>query len=456
MKFVLALIVTALFLTGCPAAQQNSRRPVQGGLLFDQAGIVEQADELHGLLEHYRDQFGVELVVATVGSTSGMEINAYAQKLFSQWRIGENHDGKGILLLVANDTGEGRLEISYELEHVLTDLMCGRIIRHQIRPFWEMDMIYVGMMDAVFLLSERCRLLTLDRSTASEKAHLEDEFLSGGGGASLPVQFGLGYETKVRLPAGERVQFGPGRTPLETVEKFRLAMSSGINDNSLEMYTPQTQVFFAMEPTLTREYRTYADIISACGPLEVNDEGTRAVVQMQENCRDRFPIFCLKGREGWRLDWVTFFHSHGRRLKGGWTLHRIPTGYEHLIPGTRKVAKWCSRLPVKVDRRVDFRLQIQEAERLLEMNPGSPEHHLQLADLYLSCWRWPDALRLYSRAVAMAPDDPRCLAALAEAKYYLYLMKSARRNYQKLASFPQWRQKSVRRLEQIENWLGDG
>jgi uncharacterized protein len=448
-------VVIALCTTGCPT-QGGSQRPSEGGLLFDGAGIVQQADELRRVLEHYRNQFGVELVIATVESSSGMEINPYAQKLFSEWRIGENYGGKGILLLVSNDTGEGRLEISYELEHILTDLMCGRIIRNQVRPFWEMDMIYVGMLDAVFLISERSRMLSFDRSTAAEKARLEDEFLSGGGGVTLPVRFDLGYEAKARLSGDDRLRYGPGRTPLETVEEFRSAMSSGINDNTLGMYTPQTQVFFRMEPTLTREYRTYAEIISKCGPFRINSDGTRAVVQMQESCKDRFPIFCLKNREGWQLDWVTFFHSHGRELKGGWTMHRIPTGYEHLIPGTKKVAQWCSRLPVRVDQKADFRRQVGEAEQQLKIHPNSPDHHLQLADLYLSCWRWPDALRLYSRAVALSPDDPRYLAALAEAKYYLYFMKSARKNFQKLRGYPQWRSRSAIRLKEIQRWLGDG
>jgi hypothetical protein len=456
MKWIYALLTAvALLATGCPA-QKDAKRPSEGGLLFDQAGIVQQTDALRRVLEHYRDQFGVEMVIATVDTLPGMEINAYARRLFNQWRIGEKHGGKGILLLVANDTGEGRLEISYELEHILTDLMCGRIIRNQVRPFWEMDMIYVGMLDAVFLISERSRMLAFDSSTASEKARLEDRFLSGGGGVTLPIRFGAGYEVKARLPDDDRVRFGPGRTPLETVEKYRSAMGGGINDNTLEMYTPRTQVFFAMEPTLTREYRTYAEIIARCGPFDVRSDGARAVVQMQESCKDRFPIFCLKGPDGWRLDWVTFFHSHGRELKGGWTMHRIPTGYEHLIPGTEKVAQWCSRLPVKIDPKADFRRRVREAERQLKENPGSTDPYLRLADLYLSCWRWPDALRLYSRAVAMAPDDPRCLAALAEAKYYLYFMKSARRNYQKLAAYPQWRSTSTKRLEQIRRWLGDG
>lgn len=445
-------MTVALFSTGCPS-QNGSQRPVEGGLVFDQAGIVEQADQLRRVLDTYRRQFGVEMVIVTVDSIAGMDINQYTHELFSKWRIGETYGGKGILLLVAADTGEGRFEISYDLEHIITDLMCGSIIRNQVRPFWEMDMVYVGMLDAVFQISERSRLLAYDRSTSSEQARQDDQFLSGGGGVTMPVDFGLGYETKMRLSADDRIQFGPGQTPIEVAEKFKLAMSNGINDNTLEMYTPQTQVFFAMEPTLTKEYKTYAEIIAKGAPFDVESDGARAVIQMREDYLDRFPIFCRKNNDGWQLDWVTFFHSHGRELTGGWTMHRVPVGYEHLVSGIHKVAKWCSWLPVKVNQKTDIRLQVREAERLLKEKMDSPDRHIDLADLYLYCWRWPDALRLYSRAVALSPEEPRYLAALADAKFYLYLMKSARKNYRQLRDYPKYRRHSIQRLKEIKRWL---
>ncbi len=453
MKWILTLL-TAVVLCVIGCTQQNgSQRPSNNSLVFDQAGIVEQTDELHRVLDIYRNQFDVEMVIVTIDSITGMDINQYAQELFNNWRIGEKYDGKGVLLLVAADTGEGRLEISYNLEHIFTDLMCGRIIRNQVRPFWEMDMIYVGMLDAVFLISERSRLLAYDQSTSSEQAHRDDQFLSGGGGVTLPIDFNLGYESKTRLSTEDRTRFGPSQTPMDVVEKFRLVMSSGINDNTLEMYTPYTQVFFVMEPTLTKEYKTYAEIIAKGAPFDIKSDGTRAVIQMRKDCQDRFPLFCLKTNAGWQLDWVTFFHSHGRKLTGGWSMHRVPIGYEHLLPGTNKVAKWCSWLPVKVNQEVDIRLQVSEAERLLMENIDSPDRHLHLADLYLSCWRWPDALRLYSRAVALSPKEPRYLAALAEAKYYLYYLKSARKNYLKLKDYSKWRSHSIKRLDEIQSWL---
>jgi hypothetical protein len=441
------------YLFGC--SDNADRRPSPDGLLFDTAGIVEQGEMLARILTDYRDRFGIELIITTGSGPDFDDINAHAQALFSEWRIGSNFDGRGLLLVVDAQRGKGRLEVSYDLEHVFTDFLCGRIIRNQVRPFWEMDMIYVGMLDAVFQISERSKLLALEESVASTRAQEADRFLSGGGGVTTPIDFGVGREVKKRLKPEQRQVYGPGTTPEDVLARFADAMAQGVNDNTLEMYTPATQVFFAMEPTLTSEYQTYAAIISDGKPYTVRSDDHRAVIQMRLDLARRIPIFCRKSPNGWQIDWVTLFHSHGKSLEGEWIMHRVPKGYTHLIEGVDNVQNWATRLPVTIDSSIDFRIQVREAERLLEQEPLAPDRYVHLADLYLSCWRWPDALRLYAQAAALAPDKPRYLADLAEAKYYLYFLESAGKNYHQLQRFPEWQSLSARRLKQIDWFLGE-
>ena len=367
--------------------------------------------------------------------------------------MGSQYEGRGLLLLVEAERGEGRIEVSYDLEHVFTDFLCGRIIRNQVRPFWEMDMIYVGMLDAIFQISERSRLLDLAHDHASTRARANDRFLSGGGGVTRPIDFGAGREVKNLVEPDLRRRFGPGANPEDVLAKFADAMACGVNDNTLEMYTPATQVFFAMEPTRTREYRAYAEIIGGGKPYTVNSDETHAVILMRPDLARRIPIFCRKTCHGWQIDWVTLFHSHGKSLEGEWVMHRVPVGYEHLIGGVDKVKRWATRLPMTVDPTIDFRHQVKRAETLLAEAPDTPDRYVHLAHLYLSCWRWPDALRLYARAVALAPGDPDYLAHLAEAKYYLYFLESAQKQYHKLRTFPEWQRLSEKRLAQIQRFL---
>jgi uncharacterized protein len=450
-RLFLPTILCLLLLLGC--AQKSDRRPDPQRLLFDFAGIVEEAEKLDQILGDYRDRFGVELVVATGAGAAFEDINTHAQTLFSDWRVGARFGGRGLLLLIDAERGEGRLEVSYALEHVFTDFLCGRIVRDQVRPFWEMDMIYVGMLDAVFQIGERSKLLALDRDVAADRARAEDRYLSGGGGVTAPIDFGAGREPKQRLSPALREAYRPGETPQAVLARFADAMARGVNDNTLGMYTPATQVFFAMEPTLTREYRTYADIIRNGAPYTVTADGQRAVVRLRPGLPGRMPVFCRKSPSGWRIDWVTLFASHGKSLEGEWIMHRVPTGYEHLIAGVEGVGRWATRLPFVVDQRVDFRRQVEQAEAALQNAPREPPCCVRLAHLYLACWRWPDALRLYARAAALAPEDPAYVAHLAEAKYYLYFLESARKNFRQLQADPQWRGLAVRRLKQIERLL---
>ena len=74
MRWVCVLLIAALSATAC-STKSGAPRPSEDGLLFDQAGIVEQKEELLRVLELYRDQFGVEMVIATVDSIAEMDIN---------------------------------------------------------------------------------------------------------------------------------------------------------------------------------------------------------------------------------------------------------------------------------------------------------------------------------------------------------------------------------------------
>jgi len=450
LPFVSVFLFWALF-NGC--SDETNLRPTADGLLFDAAGIVEEAEKLESVLAAYRDRYGIELVITTGTGPAFDDINTHAHNLFSAWRVGSKFGGRGLLLIVDAERGAGRLEVSYALEHVFTDFLCGRIIRHQVRPFWEMDMVYVGMLDAAFQISERSKLLALEKDLAAAQARADDHYLSGGGGVTCPVDFGAGREPKMRIKAPQRDLYGPGTTPQEVLARFANAMAQGVNDNTLEMYTPATQVFFAMEPTLTREYRTYAETIIAGAPYSVRSDGQRAVIRMRPDATRQMPIFCVKSSAGWQIDWVTLFHSHGKSLEGEWILHRVPVDYEHLINGVNEVKPWATRLPVAIDPSIDFRVQVNQAENSLRAAPNEPDRYIRLAHLYLSCWRWPDALKLYAEAAALAPREPRYLAHLAEAKYYLYFLESAQKNYRQLQAYAEWRALSAKRLHQIQRFL---
>ncbi len=58
----------------------------------------------------------IQLVVATVPSLGGEEIEPYANELFRAWKLGDAKDNNGALLLIAPKERRVRIEVGYGLE----------------------------------------------------------------------------------------------------------------------------------------------------------------------------------------------------------------------------------------------------------------------------------------------------------------------------------------------------
>ena len=81
-----------------------------------------------------KQKSGIQLVVATVASLEGQEIEPYANELFRSWKLGEKAKNNGVLLLVAPNEHRVRIEVGYGLEGTLTDALSKVIITNAITP----------------------------------------------------------------------------------------------------------------------------------------------------------------------------------------------------------------------------------------------------------------------------------------------------------------------------------
>ena len=110
--------------------------PPLTGRIVDQAGILSPAAKaaLEPKLADLEDKSGIQLVVATVSSLEGQEIEPYANELFRTWKLGEAEKNNGVLLLVAPNERRVRIEVGYGLEGTLTDALSKVIIANAITP----------------------------------------------------------------------------------------------------------------------------------------------------------------------------------------------------------------------------------------------------------------------------------------------------------------------------------
>jgi uncharacterized protein len=130
----LAVALLGLLFGGLAVAATNF--PALTGRIVDQANVLsaDTRNALEPKLADLETKSGIQLVVATVASLEGQEIEPYANELFRTWKLGEKAKNNGVLLLVAPNERRVRIEVGYGLEGTLTDALSKVVIANAIAP----------------------------------------------------------------------------------------------------------------------------------------------------------------------------------------------------------------------------------------------------------------------------------------------------------------------------------
>ncbi|PIE98816.1 MAG: hypothetical protein CR988_01545 [Treponema sp.] len=145
-----------LFLIAGPVSAFSLSVPnLSGTPLHDNANLLDQTE--HEQLEKYllsADSSGeIQIAVLTIESLEGESLEEYAVKVFETWGLGSSEKDNGVLLLVALNERNIRIEVGYGLEDTLTDMACGKIIRNVIVPNFKSGDYGAGIIGAVELIS---------------------------------------------------------------------------------------------------------------------------------------------------------------------------------------------------------------------------------------------------------------------------------------------------------------
>src|SRR5262245_50609938 len=130
-----ACFLAALFLCLATFALALDFPPLTGRVV-DQANIMtaQSRTDLEAKLRELEDKSSIQLVVATVKSLQGSDVETYANGLFRFWKLGEAKKNNGVLLLIAPAEHKVRIEVGYGLEGTLTDALSSVIISSAIIP----------------------------------------------------------------------------------------------------------------------------------------------------------------------------------------------------------------------------------------------------------------------------------------------------------------------------------
>jgi len=167
-RFVLAAALV-LFAAARPAAAATPQFPALTGRVVDAAHVLpaQVAADLTAKLEALEAKTSRQLVVVTVPSLQGYEIEEYGYQLGRAWGIGQKTLNNGALLIVAPNERRVRVEVGYGLEGVLTDALSSVILQTQVLPKFRAGDLPGGVVAGTDALIEQ---LSADPTTAEQRA----------------------------------------------------------------------------------------------------------------------------------------------------------------------------------------------------------------------------------------------------------------------------------------------
>lgn len=127
---LLLLSLQVLFSSLASAAPQVPPKPTSGSIYVqDYANLLSSQTKatINSVSRDLDSKTKAQVVVVTVPSLNGQPIEDYSLELLRTWGIGDKEKNNGVLILVALNDRQSRIEVGYGLEGALPDGLTGRI-----------------------------------------------------------------------------------------------------------------------------------------------------------------------------------------------------------------------------------------------------------------------------------------------------------------------------------------
>ncbi|AGF75759.1 TPM domain-containing protein [Bartonella vinsonii] len=129
----------------------QTKFPPLTGYVNDVAHLLDNTTKQNLIekLTELEEKTGDQIVIVTLPTLSGHDIETYSNSLFRTWRLGQQQLNNGVLLVIAPNEREVRIEVGYGLEGELTDAISSVIINTFILPNFRKGNYQKGVIEAV-------------------------------------------------------------------------------------------------------------------------------------------------------------------------------------------------------------------------------------------------------------------------------------------------------------------
>ena len=152
------------------------------GSITDKANLLPPAQEqkLRNTLDNLNAQTGAALVVVTLPSMEGGQIDDFTNRLFEKWGVGQAGKDNGVMLLIAVEEREMRIEVGYDLEGAIPDGMAGSVRDQYILPYFKSGQMAAGIESGTLalanLVAQQYNIELSEKPVALQRNRIEDNW----------------------------------------------------------------------------------------------------------------------------------------------------------------------------------------------------------------------------------------------------------------------------------------
>lgn len=145
-QFTPFLFVLLLFAAACGSPER--KREV---VIIDSVNVLttRQQEALSNEIQELEDSIGSQLRVLIINSLRGQTIENYSMQICNTYKFGRKDYNDGILITVAIQDKQMRIEVGTGLENIIKDDIAAEIIREDMTPQFREAKYYEGLSTAV-------------------------------------------------------------------------------------------------------------------------------------------------------------------------------------------------------------------------------------------------------------------------------------------------------------------
>ena len=385
-------------------------RPVEKDVhIYDSAGILTNIKEsTTRYLEIIRTDYAIEAAIVTLPALPQTHtIESLAVELFSNWQIGSATGGRGILLLFADKEKLIKIEVSYELEDVFTDIFCGYIEDKQLKAYFLSNQLEIGLVAVLEEIENRAQIKHSKDYSVADIRQFDQELLSGGAGAKRRL---TKFREEKMFQIGQA--YPAGSTPEEAWLTLIRSWEDKVRNPNLGVYTEITRLAYRDFKNLP-DSRYEEDVVTyKHKPFEIIQNDTYAVIFFgKKKGWENAPFLFCRTNDGWQFN-IVHQRKYVRMGKNPhWGVERSNHPYGDLLA---RCPYWMNQdIPLedgdiyRIENDHKLAQKINKLESAYRDDPDNYEIVVQLGKLYtITSLSAKKRIEFLKKARKLNPDNP--------------------------------------------------